>query len=79
MIDDAFAHSGLKRNRVTISEQCLDIYKRNPSKFLQCFITVDETWIHHYTPEMKRNGQNSEFLLANVLQRREKRFHRLES
>lgn len=42
-----------KRNREVISKQCLDIYQRNPDEFLRRFITVDETWIHHYTPETK--------------------------
>ena len=47
-----------KRNRMTISEHCLHMFKRNPKEFLRRFVTVDETWIHHYTPEMK-NSQNS--------------------
>ena len=42
-----------KRNRMTNSEHCLDMFKRNPKEFLWCFVTVDETWIHHYTPEIK--------------------------
>lgn len=42
-----------KRKRVTTSTQCLDKFKRNPSEFLRCYVTVDETWIHHYTPETK--------------------------
>lgn len=42
-----------KRNRVTTSMQCLAKFKHNPSEFLRRYVTVDETWIHHYTPEMK--------------------------
>jgi histone-lysine N-methyltransferase SETMAR len=42
-----------KRNRVTTSKDCLDMFKRNPNQFLRRFVTVDETWIHHYTPETK--------------------------
>ena len=42
-----------KRNRMTTSEHCLDMFKPNPKEFLRRFVTVDETWIHHYTPEMK--------------------------
>ena len=26
-------------------------FHRNPQDFLRRFVTVDETWIHHYTPE----------------------------
>ena len=29
------------------------MYKRNPKEFLRHFVTVDETWIHRYSPEMK--------------------------
>jgi len=42
-----------KRNRETTSEQCLTVFKRNPKEFLRRFVTVDETWIHWYTPETK--------------------------
>jgi len=27
------------------------LFKRNPKEFLRRFVTVDETWIHWYTPE----------------------------
>lgn len=40
-----------KRIRVTTSEQNLANFKRNPKEFLRRFITMDETWIHFYTPE----------------------------
>ena len=39
------------------SEHCLDMFKRNPKDFLRRFVTVDETWIHHYTPEMKEQSK----------------------
>ena len=38
---------------MTTSKHCLDMFKRNPKKFQRRFVTVDETGIHHYTPEMK--------------------------
>ncbi|KAG5329130.1 SETMR methyltransferase, partial [Acromyrmex charruanus] len=34
-----------KRDHVTISKQCLEMFQRNPDEFLHRFITVDETWI----------------------------------
>lgn len=40
-----------KHNRETVSETCLALYRRNPNEFLRRFVTVDETWIHWYTPE----------------------------
>ena len=46
-----------RRNRMTTSEHCLDMFKRNPKEFLRRFVTVDETWIHHYTPEIKEQSK----------------------
>jgi len=46
-----------KSIRMNVSQECLNIFKRNPTNFLRRFITVDETWIHHYTPEMKQSEQ----------------------
>ena len=46
-----------KRKRVTTSEQCLDLIKRNPNDFWRRFITVDETWIHWYTTETKSQSK----------------------
>ena len=40
-----------KRNRMTTPK--LDMFKRKPKEFLQRFVTIDETWDHHYMPEMK--------------------------
>jgi len=33
------------------------MFKRNPKEFLRRFVTVDETWIHHYTPETKEQSK----------------------
>ena len=30
---------------------------RNPSDFLLRLVTIDETWIHHYTPESKPHAK----------------------
>jgi len=46
-----------KRNRVTISKQCLEMFQRNPNEFLRQFITVDEIWIHYFTPETKEQSK----------------------
>ena len=60
-----------KRNCMTTSEHCLDMFKRNPKEFLWHFVTIDETWIHLYTPE---KVSKSELHPANVLQKSRKRF-----
>jgi histone-lysine N-methyltransferase SETMAR len=48
-----------KRTRIKISEQCLECFTRNKNKtdFVRRFITTDETWIHHYTPESKQHSK----------------------
>ncbi|GFU16288.1 mariner transposase [Nephila pilipes] len=51
-----------KQQRVDDSESCLSLFTRNKKDFLRRYVTVDETWIHHYTPESKR--QSSEWRTA---------------
>lgn len=46
-----------KHDRMDISEQCLAIFRANPDEFLRRFITTDETWVHHYTPETKEQSK----------------------
>lgn len=41
-----------RRIRLNTSQLCLDKFKQDPS-LLHRLITVDETWLHHYTPETK--------------------------
>jgi hypothetical protein len=38
-----------KRIRMKMSEQCLESFNKNKTDFVRRFITMDETWIHHYT------------------------------
>jgi histone-lysine N-methyltransferase SETMAR len=45
------------RTCMKISEQCLRHFNKNKTDFLHRFITVDETWIHHYTPESKQQSK----------------------
>ena len=40
-----------------ISEQCLERFNKNKTDFVRLLITVDETWIHHYTPESKQQSK----------------------
>src|SRR5436189_769022 len=42
-----------KRVRMKISRTLLAQFRRNKSEFWRRLITVDETWIHYYTPETK--------------------------
>ena len=53
-----------KQCRVTTYEQCIDMYQRDPNEFLRSYVTVDEPWIHHYTP--KTNPQSKMGIGPNV-------------
>jgi histone-lysine N-methyltransferase SETMAR len=46
-----------KRTRMKISEQCLEHFNKNKTDFVHRFITMDETWIHHYAPESKQQSK----------------------
>jgi histone-lysine N-methyltransferase SETMAR len=43
-----------KRTHMKIFEQCSERFNKNKPDFVRRFITVDETWIYHYTPEFKQ-------------------------
>ena len=45
--------AGQKPTRMKLSEQCLKRFNKTKTDFVRRFITMDETWIHHYTPESK--------------------------
>ncbi|KAL7725918.1 hypothetical protein ACLKA6_000684 [Drosophila palustris] len=44
------------QQRIDESKSCLDMFTRNKSEFLRRYITMDETWIHHFTPESNRQS-----------------------
>ena len=43
-----------KQQQIHDSERCLKLFTRNKKDFLHRHITMDETWIHHFTLESKR-------------------------
>lgn len=45
-----------KQQRVDNSERCLELFQRNKKDFFMRYVTMDETWIHHYTPESNRQS-----------------------
>ena len=58
-------HLGMKKlsARWTLIE-CLVLFNRNKDEFLCRFVTVDETWIQHNTPETKQ--QSKQYVLPAV-------------
>jgi len=60
-----------------ISQACLDRFQQKKMDFKRRFITVDEIWIHHYTPERKE--QSKQWIeVGGVHQRRQREFHQQE-
>ena len=47
---------------VNDSEQCLQLFQHNKKEFLCKYVTMAETWIHHFTPES--NQQSVEWTAA---------------
>ena len=45
-----------KHERVEICQRLLDRYKNEGEAFLSRIVTGDETWVHHYAPESKRQS-----------------------
>ena len=43
-----------KQQRIHDSERCLKLFTCNKKDFLRRYITMNETWIQHFTPESKR-------------------------
>ena len=46
-----------KRTRRTLSRTNLNLFEEDPAKFLKRFVTMDETWVHHFTPEAKQQSK----------------------
>jgi len=46
-----------KRTRMKISEHCLKRFNKNKTDVVRQLINMDETWIHHYTPECKQQSK----------------------
>lgn len=46
-----------KRVRYTISRDCLELFETDPEDFLSRFVTMDESWVHHHTPESKQQSK----------------------
>ena len=38
------------------SECCLQLFQCNKKEFLHIYVTIDETWIYHFTPESNRQS-----------------------
>ena len=43
--------------RTRASKDGLELVHQDPKDFWRRFVTVDETWVHHYTPETKQDSK----------------------
>ena len=41
--------------RVESSQELLEVYNANPEDFHTRLVTGDETWLHHWDPDIKKN------------------------
>ena len=45
-----------KQQRIDDSELCLKMLDSNKTEFMRRFVTMDETWLRHFTPESNRQS-----------------------
>lgn len=45
-----------KAQRIEDSSRCLEIMGHDKKNFFRRYVTMDETWIHHYVPESKQQS-----------------------
>jgi hypothetical protein len=57
MMSAALLIAEQKRTRMKIAEQCLEHFNKNKTDFVRRFITMDKTWIHHYSPESQQQSK----------------------
>lgn len=46
----------LKQQNVNDPESCLEQFRRDRRHFLLRYLTIEEIWIHQYTPELNRQS-----------------------
>ena len=46
-----------KQVRLATSRDDLSLYNADPAKFLRRYVTMDETWAHHFDPEIKQQSK----------------------
>ena len=46
-----------KHARFQMSRENLQAFEAEPDNFLRRFVTMDETWVHHFEPESKQQSK----------------------
>ncbi|UYV72611.1 DAGLA [Cordylochernes scorpioides] len=73
----AFAECRSKENAQTTFEAMFGPIQKDPTDFVRRFVTMDETWVHHYTLETN-SSQSSGWKPMVQRQRKRSRSHLLE-
>lgn len=47
-----------KKRRLEISKRNLEMFQRDSDNFCRRLVTMDETWVHHFDPETKRQSMS---------------------
>ena len=45
-----------RQQRVESSQELLEVYNANPEDFHTCLVTGDETWLHNWDPDTKKES-----------------------
>ena len=45
-----------RQQRVELSQELLEVYSANPEDFHTRLVTRDETWLHHWDPDTKKES-----------------------
>ena len=45
-----------KKTRVNVSRELLSLYQQDTEGFLARIIIQDETWVHHFDPQTKKQS-----------------------
>ena len=45
-----------KKSRLDISKYLLSLYDDDPEEFMHQVVIQDETWVHHFDPEAKKQS-----------------------
>ena len=46
-----------EHTRCTLSRTNLNLFEEDPANFLKRFVTMNETWVHHFTPEVRQQSR----------------------
>ena len=55
-----------KQVRLATSRDNLSLYNADPAKFLRRYVTMDETWAHHFDPETQQQSKQWKYVTSST-------------